>query len=179
MMNWPVRILEFLIGFIAVLGVLFLVATTYGWEKIWTSQFGSPDLGPVVFEGLEKGPNPNQALICPDGVCKDEDRDSVSPVYALGMDDLKKHFLKSLEAEKSLTRVDDGSDPLRMRFVQRSRVFRFPDTINVQFFALGDDRSTLALYSQAQIGVSDFGANPERLERWLKRLTKFEDGKQV
>ena len=58
-MLWLSRILTFLIGFGALWGVVFLVVTTYGWEKVWASIHGSPDLGAVEFEGLAKGPKPN------------------------------------------------------------------------------------------------------------------------
>ena len=173
-MIWLYRILAFSIGFAALWGVVFLVATTYGWEKIWPHFFGPADMGDVQFEALAKGPKPNQALICPDGICKDEDRDRASPAYTLTVADLSAKFLASLQAETSLERVDDKSDPLRMRFVQRSRLMRFPDTIRIQFFALSDTTSTLAVYSQSQIGTSDIGVNRARMNRWLKRLNEFE-----
>ena len=173
-MIWLYRILAFLIGFAALWGVIFLVATTYGWEKVWPYFFGPADMGDVQFEELAKGPKPNQALVCPDGICKDEDRDRTSPIYALTAADLSAKFLTSLQSETSLERVDDKSDPLRMRFIQRSRLMRYPDTIRIQFFAMGEKTSTLALYSQSQIGTSDFGVNRARLNRWLRRLSEFE-----
>lgn len=174
-MIWLNRILTFLIGFVAVWGVAFLIVTTYGWEKVWTSVSGPADLGPVQFEGLTKGPKPNQVLICPDGLCNDKDRDRASPVYAVDMAMLKTALVKSLEEEPGLTRVDDGSDPRRLRYVQRSRLLRFPDTIRIKFYPLDDEPgSTLALYGQSQIGSGDFGINLERANRWLGRLGELE-----
>lgn len=167
--------MTFLIGFAALWGVAFLVATTYGWEKIWQSTHGSADLGSVVFEGLTKTSRPNQVLICPDGICDDAARDWTSPIYDTDVETLKLAFFKSLESETGLQRVDDRDDPMQARFVQRSRILRFPDTIRVRFYKLGNDtRSTLALYGQSQVGQSDVGVNKARAARWLKRLENLE-----
>jgi len=173
-MIWITRMLTLILGLAALLGVAFLVATAFGWDKVWEKAAGPADLGPVVFEDLRKTPKPNQALICPDGLCNEKDRDAKSPVYDLSVDELKAAFVESLAEETSLERVDDKSDPLAMRFVQRTRLLRFPDTIRVRFFALGNDSSTLALYGQSQIGQSDMGVNMQRLKRWLRRLKKHE-----
>ncbi len=174
-MIWLHRILTFLVGFGAVYGVLFLVATTYGWEKIWQSTHGAADLGPVEFPGLSTRGTHNQVLICPDGICDDESRHRKSPVYGTDADTLKIAFIKSLESESGLTRVDDGKDPMRMRFVQRSRLLRFPDTIQVQFYKLGNNtHSTLALHGKSQIGGHDLGVNKTRADRWLNRLENLE-----
>lgn len=174
-MIWLNRILTFLIGFGAVWGVAFLIVTTYGWEKVWSSVYGPADLGPVQFEGLAKGPKPNQVLICPDGLCKDDDRDRASPVYAVDLAMLKTALEKSLEEEPGLFRVDDRSDPTRLRYVQRSRLLRFPDTIRIKIYPLDDGAgSTLAMYGQSQIGSGDFGANLDRANRWLGRLNGLE-----
>lgn len=173
-MTWLFRILTFFIGFAALLGVLFLVASTYGWEKLWEDTFGPADLGTIQFEDFTKGPKPNQALICPNGICDEKSRNHASPIYNLNIDDLQSQLLRSLENENSLTRVDDESIPHSLRFVQRTRQLRFPDTIRIQLYALGKEQSTIALYSQSQIGTSDLGVNLARLKRWLKRLEQFE-----
>ena len=52
------------------------------------------------------------------------------------------------------------------RYLQRSRLMSFPDTIDVRFIAIDNDRSTLAIYSRSQIGRSDFGVNLERIRLW-------------
>ena len=166
--------LEFILGFALLWGVLYLVATTYGWHKIWVHAFGPADMGPVQFEELTKGPRPNQALVCPKGVCLDKDRDIVSPVYALSALQLRDVLLNALQKEEGLERVDDGSDPLALRFVARTRRLQFPDTVRVRFYNLNDDSATIAIYSQSQIGRSDFGVNLARVRRWLKRLKEFE-----
>ncbi|MEP0940305.1 MAG: DUF1499 domain-containing protein [Rhizobiaceae bacterium] len=174
-MIWLSRILTFLIGFGALWGVVFLIITTYGWEKVWASIHGPSDLGAVEFEGLAKTSKPNQALICPEDLCADGAQDRTSPQYSTDVGGLRTALLKSLEQETSLERVDDGTDPMRLRYIQRTRLLRFPDTIRIQFYPMeGGGGSTLALYSQSQIGTSDLGINLARANRWLARLKDLE-----
>ncbi len=61
--------------------------------------------------------------------------------------------------------IDRG--PEQDRYLVRTRLMRFPDTVVVQVFDRGQDGSTLALYSRSQIGRSDFGVNRRRIERWV------------
>lgn len=173
-MRWLKLITKILLALILVVGLLFAVLTIYGWENVWDRTAGSPDLGPVAFDDLAKTPNPNQALVCPPDLCTDDDVDIVSPVYALPPARLQEELLNNLRREDDLIRVDDGTAPLHMRFVQRSRWFRFPDTVRVRIIPLADDRSTLAIYSQSQIGQGDFGVNLERVQRWLSFIDAFE-----
>jgi len=160
---------------LAVAGAIsFAALHLYGWERVWTLAFGNPDLGPVTFKGFKKGPQPNQALICPPDLCDDESVDQHSPVYSISAQQLGDELLKSLDEETGLERVDGKSEPLKLRFVQRTDLMRYPDTIRVEIIPVDENTSTLAIYSQSQIGESDFGVNLERADRWLSRLEKFE-----
>ncbi|MEL6966785.1 MAG: DUF1499 domain-containing protein [Pseudomonadota bacterium] len=158
----------------ACLVLLFGAFYVIGFETLWRIA-GPADLGPVVWEGLKKGPRPNQGLVAPRGLVNDGDLDREAPVYAVDADALAKAFVSSLDGERSLTRVDDGDDPHAFRFVTYSPTMRYPDTTRVKIIPLDDGRSTIALYAQAQIGVRDFGANLARIERWLKRLSALEE----
>ncbi|EFL91031.1 conserved hypothetical protein [Ahrensia sp. R2A130] len=148
----------------------FLVATTFGWDRIWEQLAGPADLGIVEFEGLSKNSSPNQALICPDGVCKDDDRDLASPLYSVDAQQLRARMIDAVAQTTDVERLDDDSDPLRLRYLARSRLMRFPDTIDMAFYNMGDSRSTLAIYSRAQVGKTDFGANLARVKKWLAAI---------
>lgn len=70
------------------------------------------------------------------------------------------------------TRYVANDDALRqLVFVQRSRVFRFPDTIWIQGVDRGSDMS-LIIYSRSNYGYWDFGVNRRRVRRWLTKLTE-------
>ena len=169
-MIWLQRILGFFVGFGCLLGVVFLVATTFGWDNIWEKLVGPPDMGVVEFEGLGKRSSPNQALVCPDGVCKDDDRDLSSPLYSVDAAQLRARVIEAMTTVSDAERLDDDSDPLRLRYLTRSRLMRFPDTTDIAFYNMGDGRSTLAIYARAQIGKTDFGANLARVKKLLAAI---------
>ncbi len=145
----------------------FLIA---GPERIW-ALFGPADLGPVSFETLKRRSSPNDALACPQDTCTAKS-DVAPPVFAVSAPDLQKAFTKVIASEPSVEQVASGDGGLTARYIQRTRIMRFPDTIVVRFIDLGDARSTIALYSRSQLGESDFGVNHARIERWLKKLSK-------
>lgn len=129
-------------------------------------------MGSVDFATLEKTAKPNQALICPEDQCARAEPDTFAPIFDVSANELERALLSVLESESDLTRVDDGSDKFSLRFVQRTRLLRFPDTIRIRILPLGEGRSTLAAYSQSQVGQSDLGINRQRLERWLGKLRR-------
>jgi len=168
------RVLKALGQFLAMLAITFGLVFMVGFEKVW--RFAGPaDLGPVVWEGLSKTKKPNQALVCPKGLCNDAHMDRESPVYGVDVATLKTALLKMVNEERATERVDDLASETELRFVTYSARLRFPDTTRVRLIALDDKRSTIALYAQSQIGTSDLGVNFARLKRWLKKLQPLEE----
>ena len=163
---WPTALAAFaLLVLVAVAG--FFIA---GPDRIWALA-SSPDLGPVDFETLARRKSPNDSLACPPGTCTAKS-DIVPPIFAVSAPELQKAFAKMLASEPRIEQVGRDEDGFTQRYIQRSRLMRFPDTIVVQFIDLGDGRSTLALYSRSQLGEGDFGVNRARIERWLDKLAK-------
>ncbi len=159
--------LVLLLGFAALIaaGAFFAI----GRERFWDA-FGSPDLGGVDFATLQRRTSPNDALACPASVCSAR-AEIVPPVFAVDAAGLRAAFAKTLANEPHLTRVAADDATLTDRYVQRTALMRYPDTIVVRFLQLAGGRSTLALYSRSKFGHSDLGANKARLERWLAKLT--------
>lgn len=137
-------------------------------ERFWERVAGDPDLGQVDFATLKKTRRPNQFLLCPKDICKNETPDAEPPVYRMTKERLKENFIQALGTEGRRT-VDDEGD--RLRFIMRSPSLRFPDTNSVQFFDV-EGGATLAIYARAQIGYRDFKANEKRVRRWLEKLEK-------
>jgi len=152
-------------GALAVAVVGFVLA---GAERVW-GLFGPADLGDVRFETLERRPSPNDALAMPESFGSAR-LDMTSPVYALPPHALRDAFRRALEGEKRLARVAENEVALTARYVQRTALLGFPDTIVVRFVAMGPERSSIAFYSRSKFGYSDLGANKARLERWLAAL---------
>jgi uncharacterized protein (DUF1499 family) len=150
------------------LAIAVLAVMAVGLERVW-SHFGPADLGPVAFETLERRSTPNDALVCPDDLCRARS-DLTPPVYNVGADRLRQAMAGVIASEPDVTPVE--STPLSERYVQRTRWMRFPDTINVRYIPLGADRSTIALYSRSQLGKGDLGVNKARVTRWLDKLAR-------
>ena len=149
-----------------ILAAFFIV----GPERIW-ALFGPPDLGPVNFETLKRRTTPNDSLACPQNICIAKS-DVTPPVFAVSAPELAKAFARVVASEPSVEQVASDDGGFTRRYVQRTKIMRFPDTIVVRFIDLGEGRSTLALYSRSQLGEADFGVNRARIERWLEKLTK-------
>ena len=81
---------------------------------------------------------------------------------------------KVIASEPNITTAQIDDVALVDRYVQRTRVLKFPDTIVVHYVDLEvGERSTLAIYSRSPLGYSDLGANRARIARWLGKLEKL------
>ncbi len=70
------------------------------------------------------------------------------------------------------TRVVAGDpDSLMITYVQRSRVFGFPDYLTVKAVAT-EGGAGLIVWSRARYGRGDFGVNRARVEAWLAELDR-------
>jgi uncharacterized protein (DUF1499 family) len=131
--------------------------------------FGPPDLGAIAFERLMRRTTPNDALACPPGECGSASVDVRPPSYPVPAGELRRRVRRYLaEQGAMLAGFDDTS--LHDRFVVRTQLMRFPDTVDVEIFPLDADHATLAVYSRSQLGYYDFGVNLRRLRALLEAL---------
>lgn len=161
---------------ITVLALLVVVAIL-GWflagpERLW-SMLGPADLGPIEFETLERRERPNDALACPPRFCKAHS-DLIPPTFAIDAQGLRTAMAQVIASEPNIENVGTDDRAMTERYVQRTSLMRFPDTIVVRYFPLEPGkRSTLAIYSRSQLGYSDMGMNKARIARWLDKLEKL------
>jgi uncharacterized protein (DUF1499 family) len=136
---------------------------------IYEAVFGPPDLGPVDFGTMARRRRPNDALACPAGLCDRAEPDFSPPVFALSEDELRERLTAAILREPGVTPVYRDARPglpAQDRYVARSALMSYPDTIDVRYVPLAENRATLALYSRSQIGIRDFGVNLARVRRW-------------
>lgn len=163
-----------LIGLLALVGLGYLLlekrpgyGAYYGVAKLSGAKL---DIGPVDFATLTRRRSGNDALVCPPGHCPAAASDWDAKTYAMGPDRLIGR-IKTIALAEPRTRLIDGAAE-SARFVQYSRLMRFPDTIDVQAFPAGAGQSTLAVYSRSLVGSRDFGVNRARVARWLAALER-------
>jgi hypothetical protein len=131
-------------------------------EQIWVLLAGPADQGAVDFAQLTRSGKPNDYLLCPPDLCAKAD--AQAPVFAASGETLLKATL-ALVAEDVV-----GEEGFAFRYVARTKLMRFPDTVSIRIFPLGETQATLAIYSRSLIGHSDLGANRARVEALIARL---------
>ena len=94
--------------------------------------------------------------------------DGPAPVFAASPETL-------LDALSEVALSEDRTDQTARgattaRFVQRSLIFRFPDTVWVEVTPV-EDGHALNIYSASAYGRSDLGVNAERVSRWIAAVT--------
>lgn len=144
----------------------------YGRENTWALAFGKADLGRAGFETLVRRTASNDALLCPPGFCPKAVADAAPPVFDMPVDELRRRLRERLVSEPLLVRTADYPDAYEERYVARTRLLRFPDTVDVRYIEVTRTQSTLALYSRSQIGRHDWGVNRARLDRWIALLQR-------
>jgi uncharacterized protein (DUF1499 family) len=120
----------------------------------------------IEFATLVRPSTPNTYLVCPPDLCA-VPADAESPTFPRPADQLYDLIRRTLPAQPRTIIAEDEPDRRRLVLVQRSLVFRFPDTITIQIFDLPDGHSTLAIYSASKYGRSDLGVNKARVMKWL------------
>lgn len=142
-----------------------------GIDDVYTAAFGPPDLGDVDFERIERRTSPNDALACPPDLCP-APVDFTTPTYDVPGARLRE-IVREVAAQEPRTDLVYSARWAEVdRFVARTPLMRYPDTINAHVFGAGPGRSQLALYMRSQIGHSDLGVNRARLERWLAEIAR-------
>jgi hypothetical protein len=121
------------------------------------------------FQHLVVPNTPTYCLACPDKYCNITPN-IISPVYSVSAADLYDYFNRMVSKNSDINFVYDIPEQGQFGLVAYSPVFRFPDDITIQFIALSESTSTVAVYSQSRYGFYDFGMNKRRLENWLAEL---------
>lgn len=125
----------------------------------------------VNFTDLTRPSSPNYYLACPKGDYCNLTPDQVVPIYPISIETLKAKFMAMLAQQPRITELSYHAQENQYQWIQRSLIFRFPDYITVQFYAVDADHSTLAIVSHSKYGYSDFGVNQKRVETWLAELS--------
>ena len=163
------RTISRVLGGAALLGAVAVGAfAVVGPARVW-DWFGAADLGPVDFATLQRRATGNDALACPDGLCGAR-ADQVTALYPVPAVALRQAFSKAIAGEPRVTIVAADEAALTDRYIQRTALMGFPDTIVVQYFDRPGGQSTLALSSRSRFGKGDMGVNRARVARWLALL---------
>lgn len=129
----------------------------------------SADTALVDFATLTRSMTPNDSLACPAEFCSAK-VDFVTQAVPLSAPELAAKVVTVIGAEPRTELAMKDAGGLRLVFVQRSRLFRFPDTVNVAIAPVDVGHATIAVYSRSNYGYGDLGVNRARVADWLAKL---------
>jgi uncharacterized protein (DUF1499 family) len=111
----------------------------------------------------------NVFAACPPGYCTPPG-DIESPIFAMDWERLRGYWSELMAVQARIGLV--AWDPQRHRatYLEHSAVFRFPDIVTVEFVAIGDGKSSVAIDSRSRYGKGDMGVNRRRVIAWLTTL---------
>jgi uncharacterized protein (DUF1499 family) len=124
----------------------------------------------IDFATFKMGWRPNQFFAAPAGFVSLAKPMAVVPTYSVPVDVLAAAFRAVALVSKRVSIVNEDTTRRQIDIVQRSALFKFPDTITVQFVRQGEAQSSLAIYSRATVGIGDLGVNKKRVLEWLAML---------
>ena len=160
-------IISLLVAIAAIIYALLEKHPVYGVYYGIAKRTGSRlDIGPVDWATLTRHATPNDALVCPASHCPNAKADEEAKVYPLAPTDLLARVKRVALAEPDTKELAPDRER-GARFVQVTRLMRYPDTVDLEVIPVGENQSTLALYSRSLVGRKDFGVNRARLQRWL------------
>lgn len=96
-----------------------------------------------------------------------------APVYDLPPAELAARLDALALAEPRTERLAGHPEEGFVTYVQRTPFWRFPDVVSLRVLPHGEG-ATLAIWSRARYGYSDWGVNAARLARWLEALKPFQ-----
>eukprot|EP00038_Savillea_parva_P002886 m.118662 g.118662 ORF g.118662 m.118662 type:complete len:190 (+) comp10989_c0_seq1:173-742(+) len=125
---------------------------------------------------FERPWTPNHALAALPGLTRaTPDRDG--PLFALPRDTVLAAVRRVLTAQPRTVLVrpadhGDGATDDTLVFVQRSLVWRFPDTVYVKAVDMAGGKTSLIIFSASAYGHGDLGVNLARVNSWIAQLEK-------
>jgi Protein of unknown function (DUF1499) len=141
-----------------------------GPRNVWMEFGGPPDFPRESLAEFHRPDMPNDALACPTEYCIHSKIDLVAPVYAVNAATLGQRLLDQLPSMKTLELFGVEHDGLRLNLIDYTPVMQFPAGVTIEFIPLGEDRSSVAIYSHSQFGYWDFGANLQLVQAILDLL---------
>ncbi len=151
------------------LAAAILLAAATGFVVINTSSH-DPARWHVDPAAARRGEHPNEYIAAPRGTTA-APADLETRLYQESPRDLLARFDAVARAQPRTRVVAGDPDSLMITYVQRSRVFGFPDYLTVRAVAM-ECGAGLIIVSRARYGRSDFGVNRARVEAWLAALDR-------
>jgi uncharacterized protein (DUF1499 family) len=171
--GWPLRLGKSVVLTITIVLAGFAVAALG--LRLYLGRASEGNLRPdevINFASRNSSGRDNVFAMCPPRFCTPE-ADRESPIFELPWERLRDYWREVIAAQQSIEQVAADAEQRRFTYIQRSPVLRFPDIVTVEFVALGDDKSSLAIDSRSRYGKGDLGVNRRRVMDWMDLLQQM------
>ncbi|MEP5759569.1 MAG: DUF1499 domain-containing protein [Litoreibacter sp.] len=129
-------------------------------------------LRPLDPETLHVDPTTAKRPWVPGHVLMREDGDIRSPIFPISRKVLAAKLDGIILATPRSTHLAGDISQDYATYVVRSKLWRFPDIVNVRVIAADGDASEIIILSRLVYGRSDGGVNRARVEDWLAKLSQ-------
>lgn len=147
-----------ILGYLA----LFLIQTAPHDPEVWHKD-------PLTEPSSE---TPNSFRVAPAGTAV-ERVDQEAFIYAESAEVIAKALDDYILRQPRVERVAGYPQEQFLTYAQRTKTLKMPDYISIKVIPLGENRSTLAVYSRSRYGYGDLGVNKARVTQWLESLASF------
>ena len=104
----------------------------------------------------------NEYIVAPRGVAP-RARVVEAPSFAIPADKLFQVIESVMNSEPNIEFIDRDASNLRVEYVQRTPIFRFPDIITLMAVPQTSSSSSIAVHSYSIYGAGDLGVNKSRV----------------
>ncbi len=157
--------MKFIIAILFISIFLFFIVFRY----VMSYKATHTSLPAINFKTLQPPNTPNYYLVCPKDLCLNK-RHATAPSFEASLTCLKQAWENVMQKQPRLYQVHQSPKLNQEIYIQLTRFWHFPDTVYIQFLPIDDTHSTLAIYSHANFGYSDFGVNQARVKAWIMTL---------
>ena len=109
----------------------------------------------------------NQYLVLPKNFTSKSKPNLISPEFKCSVNDLQDVFLKFLNSQNRIRNIVHDKKNNKLSCIQFTKIFRFPDIIDIEFISINLEISSIAIYSRSKYGYYDFNVNKNRINLWL------------
>lgn len=121
----------------------------------------------INFSQLTLPSKPHYCLVYNKQLPGSAERQIKAPIFNENVSTLEQQWFAFIKTQPRVKLLQENLETKHFQYVQRSKIFRFPDIIDVQFVSLANNKSSLYMFSRSVYGYSDLGVNCKRLKHWL------------
>ena len=132
---------------------------------------GNWKIEPVDFATLAANPQDAAFIACDIYICPFAHAETVPAVFAADVATLRTKLMNMIDNRPGTSLRNISNDMTQFDFMVYETGMKHPDAVTVYLHDLGENMSTLAIYSRSPLEKTDGGRNKDRVLLWLTLLS--------